>query len=203
VEAVATEMVSWPRRRVDRARADAPRDADDRRLAEALRHGDPAAIGLVEERYGRIVSGFLRQALADSGSAEEVGQQVLVEVWRRGPQYDPGRAAILTWIMTIARSRAIDELRRRRPEPVDPAAIGEAAGGGAEEVDRLIERWRLAELLGRIPAEEAEALRLRFYAELSQAEIAERTGAPLGTVKTRMVRGLARLREMMVEEGER
>lgn len=175
-------------------------DAEERRLVAMLGAGDPVAIGLVEERFGRLLSGFLREALPDPAIAEDVKQQVLLEVWRRGPDYDPERAGLLTWIMTIARSRAIDELRRRRPEPVDPTEI-QADGAEAEpEVERMLERWRLADLLEKIPREEAIALRLRFYEELAQTEIAERTGVPLGTVKTRMVRGLARLRDLMVEE---
>jgi RNA polymerase sigma-70 factor (ECF subfamily) len=71
------------------------------------------------------------------------------------------------------------------------------------EVDAMLERWRLADLLERLPAEEALTLRLRFYEELSQSEIADRTGIALGTVKSRMVAGLARLRTMLIEEGAR
>lgn len=175
-------------------------DSEERRLVAMLGAGDPVAIGLVEERFGRVLSGFLGEALPDRGIAEDVKQQVLLEVWRRGSSYDPERGGLLTWIMTIARSRAIDELRRRRPEPVDPTEI-QAGGGETEpEVERMLERWRLADLLDKIPREEAIALRLRFYDELAQTEIAARTGVPLGTVKTRMVRGLARLRDLMVEE---
>lgn len=175
-------------------------DPEERQLAAALRAEDPAAIAAVEQRYGRMLSGFLRDALPDPASAEDVMQQVLVEVWRRGPQYDPARAGLLTWILMIARSRAIDENRRRRPEPLDPTTIAERGGSTGAEADPLLERWRLAGLLDRIPHEEAMALRLRFYEELAQPEIAERMGIPLGTVKTRMVRGLARLRELIVEE---
>jgi RNA polymerase sigma-70 factor, ECF subfamily len=173
---------------------------EEERLAAALRAGDRDAVAAVEARFGRVLAGFLRDALPDPGSAEDVLQQVLLEIWRRGPQYDPDRAGLLTWMMTIARSRAIDERRRRRPEPVDPAVVVERAGAGGGEVDRLLERWRLAGLLDRIPQEEAVALRLRFYEELAQPEIAERMGIPLGTVKTRMVRGLARLRQLIAEE---
>lgn len=175
-------------------------DAEERRLVAMLGAGDPVAIGLVEDRFGRLLSGFLGEALPDRAIAEDVKQQVLLELWRRGAEYDPERAGLLTWIMTIARSRAIDELRRRRPEPVDPTEI-QAGGGAAEpEVEQMLERWRLADLLDKIPHEEAVALRMRFYDELAQTEIAERTGVPLGTVKTRMVRGLARLRDLMLEE---
>jgi RNA polymerase sigma-70 factor (ECF subfamily) len=172
----------------------------ERRIAELLRSGDEGAIALVEARFGRVLGGFLREALPDRSMAEEVMQQVLVEIWRRGPDYDAERASLLTWMMTIARSRAIDERRRRRPEPIDPAAIDDGDAAPAAELDQMLERWRLAELLDQIPPEEAVALRLRFYDELAQPEISARLGVPLGTVKTRMVRGLARLRGLIAEE---
>lgn len=202
MEALAIPMVSsLPEPLPEPARPARDGDPEERRLAALLAASDPAAIALVEERYGRVLAGFLREALGDRQAAEEVKQQVLVEVWRRGPDYDLDRASPLTWVMTIARSRAIDERRRRRPDPVDPADVEAGAGAAPDsELDAMLERWRVADLLGRIPAEEAEALRLRFYAELSQSEIAERTGIPLGTVKTRMVRGLSRLRELLAEE---
>ncbi|HEU4599312.1 MAG TPA: sigma-70 family RNA polymerase sigma factor [Solirubrobacterales bacterium] len=176
-------------------------DREERRLAAALRAGDAEAITAVEERYGNTLSGFLYQALPDAASAEEVRQQVLLEVWRRGPQYDPERGSPLTWILTIARSRAIDEMRRRRPEPVDPAQMPEREGEDQARVDQMLERWRLSDLLQRIPAEEALTLRLRFYEDKSQTEIAAETGLALGTVKHRMISGLSRLRTLIVEEG--
>jgi RNA polymerase sigma-70 factor (ECF subfamily) len=104
-------------------------------------------------------------------------------------------------VLTIARSRAIDELRRRRPEPLDPAELPEPAVAGAAPQDQALDRWRMAHLLAQLPAEERRLLELRFYAELSQSEIAAETGVALGTVKTRMVRGLERLRGLMDEEG--
>jgi RNA polymerase sigma-70 factor, ECF subfamily len=165
-------------------------------LAAQLRTGDEAAIASFEGLYGRALTGFLIDSLGDRGAAEEVRQQVLLEVWRRGPDYDPARASILTWALMIARSRAADERRRRRPDPVDPTLIDAEAD---PELDALLDRWLIAGYLDRIPADEAEVLRARFYQGLSQSEIAERSGTPLGTVKTRMVRGLARLREMIAE----
>ena len=180
-------------------------DVEEARLAAALNGRDPEAIADVSRRYGRFITGFLREALPDRGAAEDVFQQVLVEIWKRGPQYDPSRSSLLTWMMTIARSRAIDERRRRRPDPVDPQLVAEAVERPpAEELDELVERWRVAELLGRIQPDEARVLRLRFFDGLAQPEIAERTGIKLGTVKHRMVSGLARMREMIeLEEGRR
>lgn len=187
--------------------ATSPRDRrrQDRRAVKALRERAPEAMALVMEAYGRTVLGYLEQVLRDRTTAEDVLQQVLLEVWQRGPSYDPERAGLLTWVMTIARSRAIDELRRRVPEPIDPDGLTLRADASVQpesELDQLLEQWRIAGLLARLPREEAGLLRLRFYEGLSQSEISEHTGIALGTVKARMVRGLYQLREMVeAEEG--
>jgi RNA polymerase sigma-70 factor (ECF subfamily) len=170
------------------------RRRQDRRAIVALRNHAPEAMALVMEVHGRSVLGFLTQMLGDRSTAEDVLQQVLIEVWERGASYDPERAGLLTWVLTIARSRAVDELRRRVPEPIDPAGLTnrlEAANSGESETDQLLEQW-----------EEAHLLRLRFYDGLSQSEIAENTGVALGTVKTKMVNGLCQLRDLLeAEEG--
>lgn len=201
VEASSPKIVYLSRKLKGGRRERRAADAEEARLIEALSKRDPAAIATVSERYGRFLLGFLRDAAADPATAEDVFQQVLTEIWRRGPDYDSSRASLLTWMMTIARSRAIDERRRRRPEPVDPERVsGAESAGGEDRTDELIERWRVAELLARIPREEAAILRLRFYEGLAQPEIAERLDMRLGTVKTRMVSALARLRTLIVEE---
>jgi RNA polymerase sigma-70 factor, ECF subfamily len=204
VEASSRKVVFLSRRGFGRRRGRRTGDAEEARIARALGAGDPEAIAAVSERFGGFLGGFLAEALPDRTSAEEVRQQVLVEIWRRGPEYDPSRASLLTWMMTIARSRAIDERRRRRPEPVEPEVLAETLERSeAAETDELIERWRVAGLLSRIPREEATLLRLRFYEGLAQPEIAERTGMKLGTVKSRMVSALARLRDLIEEEDRR
>jgi RNA polymerase sigma-70 factor (ECF subfamily) len=148
---------------------------------------------------------YLTHVLRDEHAAEDVLQQVMLEGWQRSASYDPARGSRMTWLMTIARSRAIDYLRRQVPEPHDPqtttAMIDRVA---AEEVaaDRLAGQAALAQLLRRIPVEEAELLRMRFHLDMTQSEIAEATGIPLGTVKMRMVAALRRLREMLDAEGE-
>lgn len=173
-------------------------DPAEAALIAGLQAEDEGAIAAFEDRYGRVLTGFLRDSLPDPATAEEVRQQVLTEIWRRGADYDPERASVLTWALMIARSRAADERRRRRPAPVDPATIEEAAEDA--ELDGMLDRWRVAALLERIPGGEAAVLRMRFYEGLSQSAIAARTQVPLGTVKTRMIRGLARLRELIGEE---
>jgi RNA polymerase sigma-70 factor, ECF subfamily len=175
----------------------------DRRAEQALRERRPDALALVMEAHGRTVLGLLTQMLRDRGAAEDVLQQVLLEVWQRAESYDPERASVLTWVLTIARSRALDELRRRIPEPLDPAVAAEQAEGAgptSDDPERLLERWRMAGLLERLPRDEAGLLRLRFYEGLTQNEIAQRTGVPAGTVKTRMVNGLRHLRDLLEAE---
>ncbi len=155
------------------------------------------------EAHGRTILGYLTQLLRDRATAEDVLQQVLLEVWQRAQSYDEDRASLLTWVLMIARSRALDELRRRVPEPVDPSAAAEQAAmdrPSEDEPDTLLERWRIAALLERLPRDEASLLRLRFYDGLTQTEIAARTGISLGTIKTRMVRGLAQLRDLVEAE---
>jgi RNA polymerase sigma-70 factor (ECF subfamily) len=175
----------------------------ERRLIRALHREDPRALELVSEAYGPLLRGFLTEALDDRDAVADVLQQTLLDVWRRGHDYDPERASLATWLLVIARSRAIDHLRRRVPEPVDPDSVAAVADrDGADETGALLERWRMAGMIAALPREEARMLRLRFYDGLSQREIAERTKTPLGTVKMRMVQALGRLR-LMVDEEER
>jgi RNA polymerase sigma-70 factor (ECF subfamily) len=184
-------------------RPPAPASAAELRLAAGLRAGDPDALAALHATYGRTVFGFLRGALRDRGTAEDVFQVVFTEVWRRGASYDPERAGLLTWIMTIARSGRSTSCAAACPSPTrTPWRPGRRRGprGGGRRARRALARGAPA----HAPApDEAEALRLRFYAELSQTEIAERTGTPLGTVKTRMVRGLERLRDLLEAEDAR
>jgi RNA polymerase sigma-70 factor, ECF subfamily len=185
--------------------AEARSDTEEQRLVERLRERNPGALRDVYARFGRVTFGFLVRTLGDRGAAEDVQQQVFLEVWRRSDRFDPERGKLLTWVMTIARSRAIDHLRRRVPEPVDheSAAASAEAPSGVDEIEALADQWRMRALLDRLPSAEEKLLHLRFYAGLSQTEIAQREGIPLGTVKTRMVSGLRRLREMIDEENGR
>jgi RNA polymerase sigma-70 factor (ECF subfamily) len=183
----------------------APRGAgrSERRLAARLARGDESALKEIARRTGPLVRGYLVQVLRDQDAAEDVQQQVMLELWQRRGQYRPERASLATWSMTIARSRAIDHLRRSVPEPRDPqedAIWRERVTAEESLADELAEQWRIAHLLTRLPREEAQLLRMRFHEELSQSEIAQRTGMALGTVKMRMVSGLTKLRELIEAE---
>jgi RNA polymerase sigma-70 factor, ECF subfamily len=174
----------------------------ERRLAAALKRRDPASLHRLYEEYGGTTYGFLVGILRDHHAAQDVQQQVFLEAWQRARTFDPARASLLTWLMTIARSRAIDHLRKRVPEPKDPAgSLGaEQQADPHSELDRLADAHQVAHFLSRLPGEEADILRMRFYEDLSQREIADRTGLPLGTVKMRMAQALERLRTQLNRE---
>jgi RNA polymerase sigma-70 factor (ECF subfamily) len=153
---------------------------------------DHEALRDLYEQHGRATFGFLVRVLGDRATAEDVQQQVFLEAWQRAERYDPARGGLRSWLLTIARSRAIDYLRRRVPEPRDPAstvALADRADEG--RVDDLLEHWHVVGALDDLPATEAELLRRRFY--LGQS-------VPLGTVKSRMVSGLRRMRDALEDE---
>ncbi len=173
----------------------------ERRLAARLRRRDRSALAELYAAYGRMTFGLLLDVRGDRGAAEDVQQQVFLQVWQQGAAYDPRRASPGTWVMTIARSRALDHRRRRVPEPRDPHLEAErAAGVDDASVRELHDAWAFAATVEGLPPEEAELLRLRFADGLSQAEIAVALGLPLGTVKSRMARSLTRLRATIEED---
>ncbi|MBS1869500.1 MAG: sigma-70 family RNA polymerase sigma factor [Actinobacteria bacterium] len=169
-----------------------------------MRRRDPDAVRALYAEYGPGALALLHDAIRDRAAAEDVYQQVLLEAWERGRSFDPARASLRTWLATIARSRAIDHLRRRVPEPHDPAdayADSRQRGGDAfEPVAQLVDRVTLEQLLEQLAPEEAEVVRLRWRLGLSQRQIAAHTGVPLGTVKSRTASALRRLRAMLEEE---
>jgi RNA polymerase sigma-70 factor, ECF subfamily len=174
------------------------------RIAAGLRRRDPDAVRALYAEYGPGALALLHDAIRDRGAVEDVYQQVLLEAWQRGRSFDPARASLRTWLATIARSRAIDHLRRRIPEPHDPngalhASIPDRAGAW-EPVAQLVDRVTLEQLLERLTPEEAEVVRLRWQLGLSQRQIAVHAGIPLGTVKSRTASALRRLRTMLEEE---
>ena len=177
-------------------------DAADAELGAAFGRRERDAFDEAYRRYAPVVQGFLR-AVSRDAPAEDLTQEAFLEAWRRADEYRPERAGLGGWLVMIARSRAIDHhrRRRRRPEVLDGSthdAPDPAAGG----VDEVHARWAFAALVSELSARDRGLLRMRFREGMSQSEIAEATGIPLGTVKTRMTRALATLRERMEREGD-
>lgn len=174
------------------------KESGDAELARLIEAGDESALEKVYADHSGAVFGFLVRRMGDREAAEDVLQQVFVEVWQKAGRFDPERGSLIAWIMSIAGSRAIDALRRRVPEPRDPDVVARSGDGpDAGGVDRFLADWDFARAVDGLPEPEAELLRLRFRDDLSQSEIAERTGIPLGTVKSKMVAGLNTLRREM------
>src|SRR3954452_7642634 len=125
-------------------RAVASRDRAERRLAKRLARRDPEALRELYTLHGRATFGFLVRTLGERAAAEDVQQQVFLEAWQRGERYDPDRGGLLTWLLAIARSRAIDHLRRRVPEPRDPAsAVALADRADESRIDDLVQHWHV------------------------------------------------------------
>lgn len=188
-------LVKWIKEKREQRSA-----ASEAQLVERMAGGDPDALREVHETCARPVFAYLCRFLGDRATAEDVQQQVFIEAWEKSDRFDGERGSLMAWVMTIARSRAIDYKRRRVPEPSDPqqaARLVDQSSGDHNGIDEVVETWQFAQILADIPADEAEVLRFRFQDELSQTEISARTEVPLGTVKSRMVSGLERLRVMM------
>jgi RNA polymerase sigma-70 factor, ECF subfamily len=189
-------LVKWIKEKSEKSRS----AKSEAKLVERMARGDADALREVHEICARPVFAYLCRFLGDRATAEDVQQQVFIETWEKADRFDSERGSLMAWVMTIARSRAIDYSRRRVPEPSDPqqaARLVDQASGNQGDIDEVVETWQFAQILAEIPTDEAEVLRFRFQEELSQTEISAKTGVPLGTVKSRMVSGLERLRVKM------
>ncbi len=161
------------------------------------------ALGDLYDRYGSLLMGLAYRILGNRTDAEEVLQDVLLHVWNHAGRYDPSRSSVSTWLVLIARSRAIDRLRSRRVVERTVEAVqhepgdGHASPEGAENVLIAERRERVRREMESLPPEQREVLELAFFQGLSQSEIAGQTGIPLGTVKTRTLLAMKKLRQAL------
>lgn len=173
-------------------------------LLRAIAQKEEQALARLYDLYSSAVFGCLLRILGQREEAEEVLLEVFWQAWEQADRYDPERGAPFTWLFAIARSRALDRLRARQRRAATLKAAGaqgwsDAPQPDTPEVDVLFRelRGQVLAALARLPAEQREAIELAYYGGLTQGEIAERTGIPLGTVKTRVRLGLLRLREIL------
>jgi RNA polymerase sigma-70 factor (ECF subfamily) len=178
---------------------DAPRRPTDEavEVGERLRDGDEAALREVYDRYGAAVFHLARRTVGNTADAEDVVQTTFVAAWTGRSGFDPERGSLLAWLLGIARRKAVDALRARaRADRVMDAAgrVGLADRSVDGTADVVVDRLVVADELAALPAEQRRVLHLAFFDDLTHPQIATATGLPLGTVKSHVRRGMARLR---------
>jgi len=183
--------------------------AVDAELVRRMRSKDERALGTFYDRWFPVVHGVVSRMLESPDDVEDVVEEAFWQAWRQAERFEVERGSVQTWLLTIARSRALDRLRARRrlrEDPLIDASVSEADTSvptPASPSDPLAdaehaERSRIVRAaLADLPAEQREALELGYFEGLSQSEIAEQTGLPLGTIKTRMRLALQKLRERL------
>lgn len=169
--------------------------SSDELLLTRVKGFDQRAMTELFDRYGAMVYSVALRVLNDPGQAEDVMQEIFFQVWRRPDLFVSGRGSLGAWLAVMARNRAIDALRRRRPtDSVDEVVLAATTDFAAQiERDRVMEKVR--EALGDLPAEQQRSVEMAFFEGLTHSEIAARTGEPLGTVKTRIRSALMSVRK--------
>ena len=178
------------------------RQKSDEYLLEAIASGDDEALGALYDRYGRLAYGMALRVLRDHALAEDAVQEAFLAVWRAAEGYRRERAKPSTWVLTLVHRRAVDLVRRedrRRADAIRDEPEEVAAPTVHEEADLRDRRAAVQAALRQLPDDQREALELAYYGGYTQSELAERLGVPLGTIKSRMFAGLARLRELVPE----
>jgi RNA polymerase sigma-70 factor (ECF subfamily) len=179
-----------------------PAQISDNDLLHAIQRGDESALAALYDRYGAILFGLAVRIVSSRPEAEDVVQQVFLQVWNRAGDFDEARGRVFSWLVTLARSRAIDRLRAlgvrsRAVETATQSQPREAAPTGEAAVLRGEQRELIRQVMETLSAEQREVLILAYFEGLTQTEIAERSNTPLGTVKTRMRNGLMKLRQAL------
>ena len=188
------------RRREDGVADDAFSDL----VAAVAERRDKAAFTQLFDHFAPRVKAYLLRLGTDSGAAEELTQEVMVTLWRKAALFDHSKSSVGTWLFRIARNRRIDQIRRSRGETLDeddPMLLPASLDGPDEIFDARRLEVRMQAALDGLPDEQAQLVRLAFFDSLSHSEIAERTGLPLGTVKSRIRLAFARLRRNFEDSG--
>jgi RNA polymerase sigma-70 factor (ECF subfamily) len=171
----------------------------DRELVAAMALGDADALRALSARYARMLGALAYRFVKDESDAEEIAADALWQAWREAPLFDPRRSSVSAWLVMLGRSRAIDRfraLRARRP-PENPLPQPAPVADALTELEAAQRAKMVKTAVGELEPRERELLELAYFSDLSQAEIAEKVGIPLGTVKTRMRTALIKLRDAL------
>jgi RNA polymerase sigma-70 factor (ECF subfamily) len=172
-------------------------DLDDAALLASIQSGGQDAMARFFTRYSSMVYSVALRVLKDAGEAEDVVQEIFVQVWKNPGAFVLGRGSLGGWLVVVARNRAIDMLRRRRPsDPVELFALPSSTDL-ANEAERSVLMEKIQAAMVNLPVEQKKSVELAFFEGLSHSEIAQKTGDPLGTVKTRIRLALITLRKVL------
>jgi RNA polymerase sigma-70 factor, ECF subfamily len=185
-----------------------PARMEDEALIQSIADGQSAALGVLYDRYGRLVFSLAYQILNDVAAAEEITQEVFMQIWTKAGTFQSSLGKVSTWLTSVTRHRAIDNLRRRRIRPEGHRADWDLSAEGdnpqwidplnvATQVENRFQRQSIRQAIAQLPKEQQQALALAFFQGLSHQEIADATGEPLGTVKTRIRLAMQKLRQML------
>jgi RNA polymerase sigma-70 factor (ECF subfamily) len=176
----------------------------DEALLSLVASADDQALAELYDRFGGVAYGLAFRILRDESLAQDAVQDAFLAVWRTADRFLAERAKASTWILTLVHRRAVDLVRRqerRRGEPLESVPEPVASEQVEEQATIRFQRQVVQEALRRLPPEQREALELGYYAGLTQTELAERLGQPLGTIKSRMFTGLTRLKDLLAQAG--
>ena len=175
----------------------------DEALVALAARSEQSALAELYDRYGRPAYGLALRVLRDDALAEDAVQDAFLALWRTAARFVPERGKASTWIFTLVHRRAVDLVRREERRRADTIEQALEQGGGSVEEEALLrfQRERVQNALKKLPDQQREAIELAYYGGFTQSELAERLGQPLGTIKSRMFMGLARLRELLGEPG--
>jgi RNA polymerase sigma factor (sigma-70 family) len=176
----------------------------DEALVALAARSEQSALAELYDRFGRPAYGLALRILRDEALAEDAVQEAFLALWRTAARFVPERGKASTWILTLVHRRAVDIVRReerRRADALEQSSEPESRIAVDEEAWLRLQRERVQDALRKLPDQQREAIELAYYGGFTQSELAERLGQPLGTIKSRMFGGLARLRELLGEPG--
>jgi RNA polymerase sigma factor (sigma-70 family) len=173
----------------------------DEALPALVAHGDEAALAELYDRFGRVAYGLALRIVRDATLAEDAVQDAFLAAWRTAVSFDPGRGTTSTWLLTLVHRRAVDVVRREERRRADPLTADPVSSTESTDETAAVREQRrsVQSALAQLPPDQRQALELAYYGGLSQSELAERLGVPVGTVKSRMFAALAKLRELLRE----
>ena len=176
----------------------------DEALVALVARADEGAFAELYDRFGHVAYGLALKVVRDPALAEDAVQDAFLAVWRSSGRFVAERAKASTWILTLVHRRAVDVVRREQPRRTEPleTAPQPSANMTEDEAWLRLQRTRVQDALRRLPDQQREAIELAYYGGFTQSELADRLGEPLGTIKSRLVSGLARLRELLAEPGQ-